>query len=457
MSKGKNIPYKVYLSENELPRHWYNIQADLKTPLMPGLHPVTKKPLGPEDLAPLFPMDLIIQEVTQERYIEIPEEVMEKYRAFRATPLCRAYELEKKLGTPARIYYKYEGATPSGSHKMNTAIPQVYYNMKQGRKRIATETGAGQWGSAVSIACSMFGLECMVYMVKVSYDQKPDRKHLMETYGAKIVASPSNLTRAGRDILEKNPESMGSLGIAISEAVEDAFTHEDTSYALGSVLNHVILHQTIIGQEAIKQFEKIGEYPDIVIGCCGGGSNFSGIAFPFVKDKLDGKTNTRFIAVEPSACPTLTKGTFAYDYGDTAKMAPITMMYTLGHDFVPPGIHAGGLRYHGDSPLVSQLYKDGVIEAAAVHQTEVFEAAVLFAKAEAILPAPESAHAIRTAIDEPLKCKETGEEKTILFCLSGHGHFDLSAYAAYNAGELNDIEYSDEMLHEGLKCLPETD
>lgn len=457
MSKGKHAPYKIYLSEQELPRQWYNIQADLPVPLQPGLHPLTKKPLGPEDLAPLFPMALILQEVSRERYIDIPEEVMEKYRSFRSTPLCRAYGLEKQLDTPARIYYKYEGSIPSGSHKFNTAIPQVYYNKAQGRKRIATETGAGQWGSALAIAASMFGIECMIYMVKVSYNQKPYRKHLMETYGAKIVASPSTLTQAGRNILKENPDSMGSLGIAISEAVEDALSHEETSYSLGSVLNHVILHQTIIGQEALKQFEKADDYPDMVIGCCGGGSNFAGIAFPFLKDKWDKKLNTRFIAVEPCACPTLTKGSFAYDYGDAAKIAPIVMMYTLGHDFIPPGIHAGGLRYHGESPLVSQLYRDGAIEAVAVHQKEVFDAAVLFAKSEAILPAPESAHAIRVAINEALRCKETGEDKTILFNLSGHGHFDLSAYAAYNAGELHDIEYSDEMLLQGLRCLPEVD
>lgn len=450
----KKVPYKIYLEESELPKQWYNIQADMPNKLKPALNPQTGKPLGPEDLSAIFPMDLIIQEVSQERYIDIPEEVQEMYKSFRPSPLCRAYGLEKALDTPAKIYYKYEGVTPSGSHKLNTAIPQAYYNKKAGIKRLSTETGAGQWGSALSIAARMFGLECTVYMVKISFEQKPYRKSLMQTYGAKVIPSPSRFTNSGRAILEKNPNSMGSLGIAISEAVEDAATHDDTNYALGSVLNHVCLHQTIIGQEAMIQFSKIDEYPDMVIGCCGGGSNFSGIAMPYVRDKIVVGKDIQIIAVEPAACPTLTKGKFAYDYGDTAKIAPITMMYTLGHDFVPPGIHAGGLRYHGDSPIVSQLLNDGLIEARAVHQTEVFEAAKIFAHAESILPAPESAHAIRTAIDEALRCKETGEDKTILFCLSGHGHFDLSAYEAYNAGELEDVEYTDKMLRIGLECLP---
>lgn len=450
---SKKVPYKTYLDESELPKQWYNIQADLEG-LKPYLNPQTQEPVGPADLTPIFPMGLIMQEVSQERYIDIPEEVQEKYKSFRATPLCRAYELEKVLGTPAKIYYKYEGATPSGSHKLNTAVPQAYYNKVEGITRLATETGAGQWGSALSIAAEMFGLECKVYMVRVSYDQKPYRKHLMETFGAEIVASPSMDTNTGRAILEQEPDSLGSLGIAISEAVEDAATHDDTNYCLGSVLNHVILHQTIIGQEAMKQFEKIDDYPDVVIGCCGGGSNYSGIAFPFVKERLDGKKDTRFIAVEPTACPTLTKGKYTYDFGDTGKFTPLTMMYTLGHDFMPPGIHAGGLRYHGDSMLLSKLVNDGIIEAKAVHQTETFEAAVMFARAEAILPAPESAHAIRAAIDEAIECKETGEEKTILFCLSGHGHFDLSAYEAYNAGKLRDVDYTDDMLAEGFACIP---
>lgn len=450
----KNVPYRIYLDEKELPKKWYNIQADMPVKCQPALNPQTHEPIGPEELSAIFPMELIKQEVTQERYIDIPEEVQEMYRSFRPSPLCRAYRLEEALGTPAKIYYKYEGTTPSGSHKMNTAIPQVYYNKQEGITRLATETGAGQWGSALSIASQMFGLECMVYMVKVSYEQKPYRKSLMQTYGAKVTPSPSEYTKAGRDILKKDPGSLGSLGIAISEAVEDAASRKDTSYALGSVLNHVILHQTIIGEEAIKQMEKIDEYPDMVIGCCGGGSNFAGISFPFMRDKIADKRKTQFIAVEPAACPTLTKGKFSYDFGDTAKMAPITMMYTLGHDFVPEGIHAGGLRYHGESPLVSQLYHDGFIEGKSVHQTKVFEAAIQFARAEAILPAPESAHAIQVAIEEAKKCKETGEEKTILFALSGHGHFDLAAYEAYLSGKICDVEYTNDMLEEGLKCVP---
>lgn len=450
----KRVPYRVYLDEQELPKQWYNIQADMPVKCKPPLHPETQKPIVPEDLASIFPMELIKQEVTQERYIDIPEEVQEMYRSFRPSPLCRAYRLEEALGTPAKIYYKYEGTTPSGSHKMNTAIPQVYYNKQAGITRLATETGAGQWGSALSIASQMFGLECMVYMVRISYEQKPYRKSLMQTYGANVIPSPSKQTNAGRTILEKDPHSRGSLGIAIGEAVEDAASRKDTSYALGSVLNHVILHQTIIGEEAIKQMEKISEYPDIVIGCCGGGSNFAGISFPFLKKNIQEGAKTRFLAVEPAACPTLTKGKFAYDFGDTAKMAPITKMYTLGHDFVPEGIHAGGLRYHGESPLVSQLYNDGLIEGRALPQTKVFESAIQFARAEAILPAPESAHAIQAAIDEALECKKTGEEKTILFALSGHGHFDLSAYEAYLSGSICDVEYTEDMLQEGLRCVP---
>ncbi len=451
---SKKIPYKTYLDESELPKQWYNIQADLKD-LKPYLNPQTQELVGPADLTPIFPMGLIAQEVSKERYIDIPEEVQEKYRSFRATPLCRAYELEKALGTTAKIYYKYEGATPSGSHKLNTAIPQVYYNKVEGITRIATETGAGQWGTALSIAAQMFDIECKVYMVKVSYDQKPYRKSIMETFGAKVIPSPSMDTNTGRAILEADPNNLGSLGIAISEAVEDAATHDDTNYALGSVLNHVILHQTIIGQEAMKQFEKIGDYPDVVIGCCGGGSNYSGIAFPFVKEVLDGKKTTRFTAVEPTACPTLSKGKFTYDFGDTGKFTPLTMMYTLGHDFMPPGIHAGGLRYHGDSPLLSKLVADGVIKAKAVHQTDTFEAAIQFARAEGILPAPESAHAIKAAIDEALEAKEKGDDRTILFCLSGHGHFDLTAYEAYNSGQLTNVDYTDDMLAKGFECIPE--
>ena len=452
MSKN-HVPYKTYLSENELPEAWYNIRADLPN-LKPYLHPGTQQPVVPDDMTAIFPMALIEQEMTMERYIPIPEEVRELYRAFRPSPLCRAYNLEKALGTPARIYYKYEGNNPSGSHKLNTAIPQVYYNKQAGIRRIATETGAGQWGTAVAVAAQMFGLECTVYMVKVSYQQKPYRKGIMQTYGATVFPSPTNLTSAGRAVLEKDPNSMGSLGIAISEAVEDAASHADTNYALGSVLNHVLLHQTVIGLEAMKQMEKIDEYPDMVIGCCGGGSNFGGIAFPFLREKIVNGKKTEIIAVEPAACPTLTKGTFAYDFGDVAGLTPLVEMYTLGHDFMPPGIHAGGLRYHGDSGLVSRAYHDGYIGARAVHQTEVFDAAVLFAKTELILPAPESAHAIRTAIDEALACKESGEAKTILFCLSGHGNMDITAYEDYLSGKLQNIEYSDALLKEGLKGLP---
>lgn len=449
----KHVPYRIYLSENELPETWYNVRADLSN-LSPYLNPGSKKPVVPDDMLAIFPMELINQEMSDERYIPIPEEVRELYRSFRPAPLCRAYGLEKLLGTPARIYYKYEGNNPSGSHKLNTAIPQAYYNKKAGIKRLATETGAGQWGTAISVATQLFDMECTVYMVKVSYQQKPYRKSLMQTYGATVHASPSNLTQAGRAILEKDPGSMGSLGVAISEAVEDAATHSDTNYALGSVLNHVILHQSIIGLEAQKQMEKIDEYPDVVIACCGGGSNFGGIAFPFLHDNIINGKKTEIIAVEPAACPTLTKGKFAYDFGDVAQMTPIMQMYTLGHDFMPPGIHAGGLRYHGDSALVSHAYHEGLIGARAVHQTDVFKAAIQFAKSELILPAPESAHAIRTVIDEALKCKETGESKSILFCLSGHGNFDLTAYEEYISGKLSDYEYPDELLESGLQNLP---
>jgi tryptophan synthase beta chain len=448
---------KIMLDEQEIPRQWYNIQADMPNLPPPGLNPQTKKPLTPDDLGVIFPMDLILQEVSQERWIPIPEEILDIYRLWRPSPLYRAYRLEKALGTPAKIYYKNEGVSPAGSHKPNTAIPQAYYNKKAGIKRIATETGAGQWGSAISLACTMFGLECTVYMVKISYQQKPYRRSLMQVWGSEVIPSPSDRTNAGRSILAEDPNCLGSLGMAISEAVEDAATHGDTNYSLGSVLNHVLLHQTVIGLEAKAQFAKIGAYPDSIYGCCGGGSNFGGIAFPFVQDKIvDGK-QTKIVAVEPTACPTLTKGTYAYDYGDTAKMAPIVKMYTLGHDFVPSGIHAGGLRYHGDSPLVSQLYHDKIIAAEAVGQTDVFTAAVLFAKTEGILPAPESAHAIRGAINEALRCKEAKEAKNILFCLSGHGHFDLSAYDNYLAGEIEDYEHPEEKIAESLKKLPQVD
>ena len=445
---------KVTLEEQEIPKYWYNIQADMPNRPKAPINPQTNKPIEANDLAPIFAKELIQQEMTTERWIEIPDEVRKMFRQWRPAPLYRARGLEKFLGTPAKIFYKYEGVNATGSHKLNTSIPQAYYNKNQGVKRLATETGAGQWGSALSLACSQFGLECTVYMVKISFSQKPYRRSFMETFGARVIPSPSNLTESGRSILAQYPDSLGSLGMAISEAVEDAATHDDTNYVLGSVLNHVCLHQTIIGIEAKKQMEKVGEYPDIVIGCCGGGSNFSGIAFPFLEDKFKGK-KLRAIAVEPSACPTLTRGKFAYDFADTAKLTPILSMYTLGHDFMPPGIHAGGLRYHGASPLVSQLFEDEIIEASAYGQTEVFEAAVNFARTEGIVPAPESAHAIKQAIVEALKAKESGEEKTILFCLSGHGYFDFTAYDNYFTGKIKDADYSDEQLNQGLINLPE--
>jgi tryptophan synthase beta chain len=427
---------KILLSEKDLPRKWYNVAPDLPEPLPPPLHPATREPVGPDALAPIFPMGLIEQEVCQERWVDIPEEVLDIYAMWRPTPMYRATALEKLLDTPAEIYYKYEGVSPAGSHKPNTAVAQAYYNKRENVKRIATETGAGQWGSALSHACSMFGIECMVYMVKVSFQQKPYRKSMIETWGANVVASPSELTESGRKILEKDPNSTGSLGIAISEAVEDAVKRDDTKYALGSVLNHVILHQSVIGQECLKQFEKIGKLPDIIVGCHGGGSNFAGLSFPFVPLKAEGK-NIRIIAVEPQSCATLTTGAYDYDFGDVAGFTPLLMMYTLGHDFVPPGIHAGGLRYHGAAPLVSLLLKNKVIEAVAYQQLEVFESAMKFARSEGIIIAPESAHALHGAVVEALKCKETGEKKAILFGLSGHGHFDMSAYDAYLAGDLS--------------------
>jgi tryptophan synthase beta chain len=446
--------YKIFLAEDEIPKSWYNITADLKTPLDPPLDPSTKELIDPNKLKAIFPEELIKQEMATDAFVPIPEEVLEFYKQYRPTPLIRANRLEKILDTPAKIFYKYEGATPSGSHKLNTAIPQAYYNKKEGIKRLATETGAGQWGSALAIACNFFGLDCTVYMVKVSYNQKPYRRILMETFGAKVIPSPSEFTEAGRRILAQDPNSPGSLGIAISEAVEDAATHSDTNYALGSVLNHVILHQTIIGEEAKLQLEKIDEYPDIVIGCCGGGSNFAGISFPFLRDKLRNGKNVRAIAVEPAACPTLTKGQFAYDYGDVAGLTPLLKMYTVGSQFIPPSIHAGGLRYHGDSPIVSRLYKDGIIEARAYKQREVFEAAILFAKSEGIIPAPESSHAIKAAIDEAIRAREEGVKKTILISLSGHGNFDLAAYDDYLSGRLEDVEISDEDIEKSLSKLP---
>ncbi|HEX9243764.1 MAG TPA: TrpB-like pyridoxal phosphate-dependent enzyme [Anaeromyxobacter sp.] len=444
---------KFLLGENQIPTHWYNVIPDLPGPPAPVLHPGTCKPITPQDLLPLFPMGLIEQEVSSERWVKIPDEVREAYKLWRPSPLFRARRLEAALGTPAKIYYKYEGGSPAGSHKPNTAVPQAYYNKIFGTKRIATETGAGQWGTSMAMAAQMFGLECTVYMVKISFEQKPYRKSMMQLWGAKVIASPSNLTSAGRGILAQDPKSQGSLGIAISEAVEDAATHEDTRYSLGSVLNHVCMHQTVIGIEAKEQLKLAGDYPDVVIGCHGGGSNFAGIGFPFVADKAAGK-KVRILAVEPTSCPTLTKGVYAFDFGDTAKMAPIAKMYTLGHDFMPPGIHAGGLRYHGASPLVSQLLHAGIIEARAVPQLAAFDAAVQFARTELIIPAPESSHAIRGAIDEALKAKEEGKERTILFNLSGHGHVDMAAYDAYFAGQLEDFEYPAEKVKESLKHLP---
>ncbi len=444
---------KYVLDEKDMPTAWYNIQADLPSPLPPPLHPGTHQPLGPADLAPLFPMELIKQEVSTERYIDIPEEVQEIYKLWRPSPLYRATRLEKLLDTPAKIFYKYEGVSPAGSHKPNTSVPQVYYNKQEGIKRITTETGAGQWGTALAMACNFFGLECLIYMVKVSYQQKPYRRNLMEVYGGKVLASPSITTEAGRRILAEHPDSPGSLGIAISEAVEDAVQREDTRYALGSVLNHVLMHQTIIGLEAKKQLEMADAYPDIVIGCTGGGSNFAGIAFPFMKDKFEGK-QIQIIGAEPAACPSLTKGVYAYDFGDTGQLAPLVKMHTLGHDFVPEGIHAGGLRYHGMAPLVSHLYELGFMEARAYPQTTVFEAATTFARTQGILPAPEPGHAIRAAIDEAIRCRESGEAKTILFNLCGHGHFDLAAYDNYLSGRLVDFELPQSQIDDALERLP---
>ena len=445
---------RILLNEDEMPRAWYNIQPDLPTPLPPPLHPGTKKPICPDDLEPLFPMELIKQEVSLERYIEIPDEILDIYRLWRPTPLQRAKRLEKALDTPARIYFKNESVSPAGSHKPNTAVAQAYYNKQAGVKRLVTETGAGQWGSALAFASSLFGMDCTVYMVNVSFQQKPYRKILIENWGGEIFASPSNRTEAGKKILSSDPKSSGSLGIAISEAVEDAAKNEDTKYSLGSVLNHVMLHQTVIGLEAQLQFAHADDYPDVVIGCVGGGSNFCGFAFPFVRDNLTKDKNTRIVAVEPTACPSLTRGLYKYDFGDTIGLTPLMKMHTLGHWFMPAPIHAGGLRYHGTAPLLSNLYDSELIEAVAVTQNRVFEAAVQFARTEGILPAPESAHAIRVAIDEALKCRETGERKTIAFNLSGHGHFDLSAYEAYANNKLVDFEYPEEHIQEILSNLP---
>jgi tryptophan synthase beta chain len=447
---------KFLLDENDLPKAWYNIQADLPEPLPPVLHPGTGKPIGPADLAVLFPMELIKQEVCQERYVEIPEPVREVYRLYRPSPLMRAHRLEKALDTPAQIYYKYEGVSPVGSHKPNTAIAQAFYNKAEGTTRITTETGAGQWGSALAFACNLYGIECKVYMVKVSYEQKPYRRIMMETYGASVVPSPSRDTQVGKSILAQDPNSTGSLGIAISEAVEDAATHQPgTKYSLGSVLNHVLMHQTVVGLEAQKQFELAGVEPDILIACVGGGSNFGGFTFPFVGEKIKKGKKTRIIAVEPTATPSLTKGVYTYDYGDTGKIAPIAKMYTLGSSFVPSPIHAGGLRYHGMAPTVSLLFNKGYIEAVAVQQNAVFDAAVRFARAEGIIPAPESSHAIRVAIDQALECKARGEKKVIAFNLSGHGHFDLGGYDAYLQGKLPDYEYPAEQVARAMAGLPQ--
>ncbi|MEE8357867.1 MAG: TrpB-like pyridoxal phosphate-dependent enzyme [Candidatus Hydrothermarchaeales archaeon] len=449
------VETKILLGEDEIPKKWYNIQADLPRPLDPIMNPGTGEPIGPDDLAPLFPMSIIGQEVSQDRWIDIPDEVRDVYRLWRPSPLYRATRLEKALGTPAKIYYKYEGVSPPGSHKPNTAVAQAYYNMKEGVERLATETGAGQWGSALAFATNLFGLGCTVYMVKVSYDQKPYRKDLMHLWGADVVPSPSTKTKAGSAILEKDPDTTGSLGIAISEAVEDAATHDDTKYSLGSVLNHVMMHQTVIGLEAKEQLASVDAYPDLVTACCGGGSNFSGISFPFLHDKLSGKNpELDVVAVEPAACPTLTKGVYRYDFGDTAMMTPLIKMYTLGHDFVPPGIHAGGLRYHGDYPLVCLLYDEGAIRARAYHQIEVFDAATLFAKHEGIVVAPETAHAVKLIVDEARACKASGEKKTLLFNCSGHGHFDMAAYEAYYAKKLQDYEYPEALVKQALANLP---
>ncbi|MCK9211688.1 MAG: TrpB-like pyridoxal phosphate-dependent enzyme [Ignavibacteriaceae bacterium] len=444
---------KFLLPEDQIPESWYNIQADMPNPTLPPLHPGTKQPIGPADLAPLFPMELIKQEVSKERWIEIPEAVREAYKIWRPTPLYRAYNFEKLLDTPAKIYYKYEGVSPAGSHKPNTAIPQAYYNKMEGVKKITTETGAGQWGSALSFACQMFGIELEVYMVRISYEQKPYRKLMMNTWGAKVFSSPTNLTESGRKILAEDPNSPGSLGIAISEAVERAATNADTKYALGSVLNHVLMHQTVIGLEAVKQMEMAGDFPDIVIAPFGGGSNFAGIAFPFLRLNLQEGKKVRCIAVEPASCPKLTKGEFRYDFGDSVGLTPLLPMYTLGHTFVPDPIHAGGLRYHGAGAIVSQLLKDKVIEAQSVHQLSCFDAGVKFANAEGIIPAPEATHGIAAVVREALKAKEEGTPKTILFNLCGHGHFDMSAYEDYFNGKLVDHELSYDELHQGLNEL----
>ena len=445
---------KIILMEDEQPTQWYNLLADLPTPPPPVLHPGTLQPVGPDDLAPLFPMDLIAQEVTTERYVDIPGAVLDIYRLWRPSPLYRARRLEQALGTPARMYYKYEGVSPAGSHKPNTAVPQAYYNSKAGIRRLTTETGAGQWGTALAFACAQFGLECEVWQVRASYDQKPYRRMMIETFGGTVHPSPSTLTEAGRRILAEHPDSTGSLGIAISEAVEVAAQNADTNYALGSVLNHVLLHQTVIGEEALLQLAKVGETPDLIVGCTGGGSNFAGLAFPFLREKLAGRMAPVIRAVEPAACPSLTRGVYAYDFGDTAGMTPLMKMHTLGHDFIPDPIHAGGLRYHGMSPLISHLKEEGLLEAVAKPQLECFAAGVQFARTEGIVPAPEPTHAIAAAIEEALRCKESGEAKVILTAMCGHGHLDLPAYDAYLSGAMQDQALDDAAIAEAINALP---
>src|SRR3984957_1037774 len=453
-TSSSNSPTKITLDESEMPTQWYNLIADLPVPPPPVLHPGTLAPVGPDDLAPLFPMDLIMQEVTTDRYVDIPGEVLDVYKLWRPSPLYRAHRLERALDTPARIYYKYEGVSPAGSHKPNTAVPQAFYNARAGIRRLTTETGAGQWGTALAFACAQFGLGCEVWQVRSSYDQKPYRRIMIETFGGVIHPSPSDLTAAGRAVLAAHPDSTGSLGIAISEAVEVAATHADTNYALGSVLNHVLLHQTIIGEEALLQLAKVGETPDLLVGCTGGGSNFGGLAFPFLREKLAGRMSPVIRAVEPAACPSLTRGVYAYDFGDTAGMTPLMKMHTLGHDFIPDPIHAGGLRYHGMSPLLSHIYELGLIEAVAKPQSECFAAGLQFARTEGIVPAPEPTHAVAACIEEALRCKETGEEKVILTALCGHGLLDLQAYGDYMSGKMQDLELSDAALAEALAGLP---
>jgi tryptophan synthase beta chain len=447
--------HKIQLDESEMPTQWYNVVPDLPSPPPPPLHPGTGQPIGPEDLAPLFPMDLILQEVSGDRFIDIPEPVQDAYRLWRPSPLYRAHRLEQALGTPARIYYKYEGVSPAGSHKPNTAVPQAYYNAQSGVRKLTTETGAGQWGTALAFACALFGLECEVWQVGASYDQKPFRRTIIETFGGTVHRSPSDLTAAGRAFRQDEGNLSGSLGMAISEAVEVAAQDPEAKYSLGSVLNHVLLHQTIIGEEALKQLAKVGEVPDLIVGCTGGGSNFAGLSFPFLREKLAGTMSPTIRAVEPASCPSLTHGVYAYDFGDTAGLAPMVKMHTLGHDFVPDPIHAGGLRYHGMSPLISHIYELGLMEAVAIAQTECFQAGVQFARTEGIVPAPEPTHALAETVREALRCKESGEEKVILTALCGHGHFDMAAYDAYLTGAMTDEEVSEERFAAGLATVPQ--